>query len=103
MTWDLDILKCGNCEELKAGVHAGALGLFAVMGIYNAAAFLARRERHLAINAVIYAGLIAWERQHIAHHLAELRPPAPQPAVEPASPPVEPAPPMRPTPVEIAA
>ena len=93
MTLDLDILKCGNCEELKAGVHAGALGLFAVMGIYNVAAWLARRERHLAINALIYAGLIAWERQHIAHHLAELHPAPPQPAAEPAPR----------TPIEIAA
>src|ERR1041385_5444942 len=87
MTLDLDILKCGNCEELKVGVHAGALGLFAVMGIYNAAAWLARRERHLAVNALIYAGLIAWERQHITHDLAELRPPTPRlHAVEPAPP-----------------
>jgi hypothetical protein len=92
MTLDLDILKCGNCEELKIGVHAGALGLFAVMGLYNAAAWMARRERHLAINTLIYAALIAWERQHVVHHLAELRPPAPQ-AVEPGPP----------TPVEIAA
>ena len=82
MTIDLDILKCGNCEELKIGVHAGALGLFAVMGIYNAAAWMARRERHLAMNALVYAVLIAWERQHITHHLAELRPAARPPAVE---------------------
>jgi hypothetical protein len=74
VTLDLDILKCGNCEELKIGFHAGALGLFAVMGIYNAAAWLARRESHLAVNAVVYAVLIAWERQHINCHLAELRP-----------------------------
>jgi len=95
MTLDLDILKCGNCEELKIGVHAGALGLFAVMGIYNAAAWMARRERHLAINAVIYAALIAWERQHVAHHLAELRPAASPRAVEPEPP--------APAPIEIAA
>lgn len=71
-----DFLHCGNCEPLKAGVHATALGLFVVMGVYNAAAWLRRRERHLALNAVVYAALTAWEQQHVAHHLAELRPAA---------------------------
>ena len=87
MTLDLDILKNGKCEELKMGVHVGALGLFAVMGLYNAAAWLVRRERHLAFNAVVYAALIGWERQHIARHMADLCPPAPRlRAVEPEPP-----------------
>ena len=77
-----DFLHCGHCEPLKAGVHATALGLFAVMGVYNVAAWLSRRERHLAINAIVYAALTAWERQHVAHHLAELHPAA-TPPVEP--------------------
>jgi hypothetical protein len=77
MTMDLEVLKCGNCEELKAGVHAAALGLFVVMGVYNVAAWLSRREAHLAINAVLYTALTAWERQHVAHHLAELKRPQP--------------------------
>ena len=37
MTMDLKVLKCGNCEELKLGVHAMALGLAALCGLYNAA------------------------------------------------------------------
>jgi hypothetical protein len=73
MTMDLKVLKCGNCEELKLGVHALALGVAALCGAYNAAAWLSRRERHLAINTVMYAGLIAFEQQHVAHHIAELR------------------------------
>jgi hypothetical protein len=72
MTLD-DFLHCGQCEPFKAGVHATALGLFFVMGAYNVAAWLSRRERHLAINAVVYAALTAWEQQQVAHHLAELR------------------------------
>jgi hypothetical protein len=76
MTLD-DFLHCGHCEPFKAGVHATALGLFFVMGAYNVAAWLSRRERHLAINAVVYAALTAWEQQHVAHHLAELRTSAP--------------------------
>jgi hypothetical protein len=79
MTIDLDVLKCGNCEELKAGVHAAALGLFVVMGLYNVAAWLSRRESHLAVNAVLYAALTAWEQQHVLHHLAELKKPRPEP------------------------
>ena len=78
---DLKVLKCGNCEELKLGVHALALGVAAVCGLYNAAAWLSRRERHLAVNTVMYAALIAFEQQHVSHHIAELRRPmvAPEP------------------------
>ena len=75
MTMDLKVLKCGNCEELKLGVHALALGVAALCGVYNAAAWLSRRERHLAVNTVMYAALIAFEQQHVAHHIAELRQP----------------------------
>ena len=73
MTMDLRVLKCGNCEELKLGVHATALGLAALCGLYNAAAWLSRREQHLALNAVMYAALVAIEQRHVAHHIAELR------------------------------
>ena len=69
----LNVLKCGSCEVLKAGVHGTALGLAVVMGVYNAAAWLRRREQHLAVNAVLYAALTAWEQNHVAHHLALLR------------------------------
>jgi hypothetical protein len=73
MTMDLKVLKCGNCEELKLGIHATALGLAALCGLYNAAAWLNRREQHLALNAVMYAALVAIEQRHVAHHIAELR------------------------------
>ena len=73
MELDLKILHCGSCEGLKTGVHALALGLAAVMGAYNAAAWLSRRQTHLGINAVLYAALFAWEQQHVVHHLAEMR------------------------------
>jgi len=73
MTMDLEVLKCGNCEELKLGVHATALGLAVLCGLYNAAAWLSRREQHLALNAAMYAALVAIEQRHVAHHIAELR------------------------------
>jgi len=75
MTLDMKVLKCGNCEELKLGVHATALAIATVCGLYNAAAWLSRREQHLAVNAALYAALIAFEQRHVAHHIAAMRHP----------------------------
>jgi hypothetical protein len=72
----MQLLHCGNCERLKTGVHVAAFGLAAICGLYNAAAWVSRRETHLAVNTLLYAALMAWEQQHVAHHLAELRQPA---------------------------
>jgi hypothetical protein len=68
------ILQNGNCERLKTGVHASVLGLAVVCALYNAAAWLSRRQAHLAVNFVLCAMLAAWEQQHVLHHLAELQP-----------------------------
>ena len=82
----LTLLQCGSCEPLKLGVHATALGLAAVMGIYNAAAWLARRDRHLAVNTLLYTALFMWEQHHVAHHHALLvRPPTPVPVRDAAA------------------
>jgi hypothetical protein len=86
MTMDLKVLKCGNCEEMKLGVHALALGVAALCGAYNAAAWLSRREPHLAVNTVMYAALIAFEQQHVSHHIAELRRQHAAPEPGPATP-----------------
>jgi hypothetical protein len=75
MTMDLPVLKCGNCEPLKLGVHAGMLGIAALCLAYNAAAWLSRRDTHLAVNTVLYSCLTIWEQRHVAHHLAEIRSP----------------------------
>jgi len=95
MSIKLDVLQCGSCEPLKLGVHGAALGLAVVMGAYNAAAWLSRREHHLAINAVLYAMLTAWEQKHVSHHLAELRRPRPAlpggPTLVVVPPPAEPS------------
>ena len=66
-------LDSGTFEGVKAGVHGAALGLAAVMCLYNAAAWLQRRERHLAINAIVYGSAIILERKHVAHHRATLQ------------------------------
>jgi hypothetical protein len=67
------VLDSGTFEGVKAGVHGAALGLAAVMCLYNAAAWLQRRERHLAINAIVYGSAIILEREHVLHHRATLR------------------------------
>jgi hypothetical protein len=77
------ILQNGNCERVKTGVHASVLGLAVVCGLYNAAAWLSRRQVHLAVNFVLYAMLVAWEHQHVLHHLAELQPTAGGSATQP--------------------
>ena len=70
----LAILYPGSCEPLKAIVHGMALSLAAVMGAYNAAAWLRRRQSHLAINAVIYFAAVFWEQRHVVHHMVPCLP-----------------------------
>jgi hypothetical protein len=72
-TLQLTVLQCGECEPLKASVHGSALALSVVMGLYNAAAWLKRRDAHLAVNAVLYVALAAWEQKHVTHHLRALK------------------------------
>ena len=70
----LTILDSGNCEPLKATIHGVALVLAAVMGAYNIAAWVRRRQSHLAINATVYIAAVFWEREHVTHHLLDCFP-----------------------------
>jgi hypothetical protein len=76
------ILDSGNCEPLKATFHGVALVLAAVMGTYNIAAWIRRRQSHLAINATVYIAAVFWEREHLAHHLIDCFPSGSRTAVE---------------------
>ncbi len=69
-----DMLDVGQCEPLKAAVHGVLLATVAVCAVYNAAAWLKRRQPHLAINAVVYGAAVLWERAHVMHHLVECGP-----------------------------
>jgi len=80
----LPILDVGCCEPFKAAIHGAAMGLTVLMGAYNAAAWLRRRQRHLAINAIVYFAAALWEEQHVRHHLERCGP-----AAEPETQPVE--------------
>jgi hypothetical protein len=76
------MLNVGRCEPLKAAVHCVLLVAVTVCAAYNAAAWLKRRQRHLAFNAAVYGVAIWWERAHVLHHLVCV-PPERTPLVAP--------------------
>ncbi len=78
----MTVLQCGTCERLKASTHAVALGVAAVCAAYNLAAFMVRRQRHLAINTVVYSAAVFWEATHVRHHLAACTPKPAEPVQE---------------------
>ena len=63
------MLHQGRWELGKALWHGGLLLLFGGATIYNAAAWLVRREGHLARNAVVYGAGVAYEIPKIQAHL----------------------------------
>jgi hypothetical protein len=67
----LSILENGSRETLKGVIHAFALGLSALIASYNTAAWLQRRQRHLAVNAIVYIALVWFEVKHVRHHFAD--------------------------------
>lgn len=58
----------GEAEMLKGACHATTAGLLAVMAIYNIAALIVRKERHLAANAILYTALTGLEARKTIHH-----------------------------------
>jgi hypothetical protein len=65
------LLTEGKCEPLKAAVHGLLLATAAVCAAYNTAAWLKRRQRHLAINAVVYTCAVLWERVRVMDHMVD--------------------------------
>ena len=63
------VLHNGNCEPLKAATHGIMLGTALVCASYNLAAWIVRRQRHLAVNTLLYTAAVIWETQHVRHHL----------------------------------
>lgn len=72
-----EMLNVGQCEPLKAAVHGVLLATVTVCAAYNTAAWIKRRQRHLAFNAVVYGIAIWWERAHVKHHLVACAPAEP--------------------------
>jgi hypothetical protein len=61
----------GERETLKGSFHAAAATLLGVMALYNVAAWCFRRERHLAVNAVLYAAGAAFELKQTRRHFTK--------------------------------
>ena len=59
----------GNHEGVKCAVHAAAGVLVGVCAVYNITASCFRRDRHLRVNAIIYALATAWELKQTMHQL----------------------------------
>src|SRR4051812_37333290 len=64
-----EMLNSGECEPAKAAVHGLLMATVALCAAYNTAAWIKRRQTHLAINAIVYSAAIWWERCHVVHHL----------------------------------
>lgn len=58
----------GTAETTKGAVHGAVLTLAVLCGVYNGAAWRARRQRHLAVNVAVYGLLTAFEVFQIARH-----------------------------------
>ena len=58
----------GEGEAVKGAVHGALMTLLALCAAYNASAFSRRRERHLALNALLYTAGIVYEMAQVRHH-----------------------------------
>lgn len=67
------LLDSGEKEGLKAAVHGSMAALVLLCLGYNTAAWIKRRETHLGIGSILYAGLLYWEVQKTTRHLREAR------------------------------
>lgn len=63
-----DFTDGASSNGTKGAVHGAVLTLAALCAIYNACAWGKRRERHLAVNAVVYGALVAFEVRNVRHH-----------------------------------
>jgi len=64
----MTFLEQGCCERTKGYWHLGGLIFAAGATIYNLGALVQRRERHLLVNFMLYAGLTVYEAEKARHH-----------------------------------
>ena len=62
------IERNGESERVKELVHEAMLALAGAAGLYNWAAWRARREPRLFINALLYGALAIFEATQAARH-----------------------------------
>jgi hypothetical protein len=58
----------GHAELLKQGVHEVVRGAAGACLGYSVAAFLYRRDWHLAVNAAVYLAVVSYETKKVRHH-----------------------------------
>ena len=64
------LLTPDHAEAYKALIHVGLFGFLTMVLGYNAMAWTQRRERHLAVNTVVYAAGVAFELVQIKRHIS---------------------------------
>lgn len=57
-------------EQFKGCVHLATANLATTMCLYNALAYVTRRERRLAINVLIYGCLLGFESYQTVRHFS---------------------------------
>lgn len=62
------VLEAGTAEKAKAGVHLALFGVAMVCAAYNLVAFSERKDRRLAVNALLYTAISALEVGQLARH-----------------------------------
>lgn len=58
-----------SSQATKGAVHGALLTVAAFCAVYNACAWHKRCKRHLKVNTLVYAALIAWEVWQIKQHV----------------------------------
>lgn len=69
---ELTLFDAGCCEEFKHAYHNTLWWLLVGAGSWNAVAYLKRGDPQLAVNALLYAALIAFEQAACARHRTAL-------------------------------
>ena len=68
--WVEEFVSQGHAEPVKDAFHGLAAVVCGLMFAYNTAAWLFRREPHLAINALVYGSAILYEGVQPHRHVA---------------------------------
>ena len=68
--WVEEFVSQGHAEPVKGAFHGLAAVVCGLMFAYNTAAWLFRREPHLAMNALVYGTAILYEGVQTNRHVA---------------------------------
>lgn len=64
----MNFVDSRNSNAVKGAVHGALLSLATLCAVYNATAWRARKESHLARNAWVYSALVVFEGYQISQH-----------------------------------